>query len=216
MVAREQRIKAIDRIAPVDITQGVDRCGDVVDELAVTRGFKVENTNQVTISQENSFSNILIAQSSPSSITRTINGEVVTAYALYRYYSSSGSDHFYTTNFDELGFGRSGYSLEGIAAYISTQSYSGTIPLYRAYSSSASNHFYTTNLAELVAAGGLGYVYEGVAGYVYSIPVTGTVPLYRYYSSSGTDHFYTTNFSELGAGGLGYVFEGIAGYVIPN
>nr|WP_231503762.1 hypothetical protein [Paenibacillus sp. 1-18] len=35
---------------------------------------------------------------------------------LYRYYN--GTDHFYTTDFNELGNGRSGYSLEGIAGYI--------------------------------------------------------------------------------------------------
>jgi hypothetical protein len=52
LVACEQRIKAIDRIAPVDITQSVDRCGDVVDELAVTCGFKVENTNDFVFAKE--------------------------------------------------------------------------------------------------------------------------------------------------------------------
>ena len=188
--------------------------------LATSNSSKLQNSNQLSISKgKSSPENIIVAQNPvlSSPITRTINGVQVTAYALYRYYNSSIVDHFYTVNFAELGNGNGGYISEGIAAYISTQQYPGTIPLYRAYSGSAGDHFYTTNLSELVAAGGSsGYVYEGVAGYIYPMPFTGTVPLYRYYLSAGRNHFYTTNFGELGGGRGGYVFEGIAGYVIPN
>lgn len=182
--------------------------------LATSNSSKLQNSNQLTISKGKSSSeNLLIAQ--VPSITRRINGAVVTAYPLYRYYNSSIVDHFYTVNFAELGNGSSGYILEGIAAYISKIQYAGTVPLYRYYSSAATDHFYTTNFSEL-GGGKNGYVFEGIAGYVYPRPITDTLPVYRYYSSASRDHFYTTNFSELGGGRSGYVFEGIAGYVIPS
>lgn len=38
--------------------------------------------------------------------------------AVYRYYSSNQNDHFYTTNFNELGGGNNSYVYEGIAFYI--------------------------------------------------------------------------------------------------
>jgi hypothetical protein len=183
------------------------------EALASLNSSKPQNTNQFISKDKINSENLLLAQ--VPSVTRQINGVAVTAQPLYRYYNPSIVNHFYTVNFSELGSGRDGYISEGIAAYISTQQYPGTIALYRAYNASATDHFYTTNLSELVASGALGYAYEGVAGYVYSIPVTDTVPLYRYYSSRGTDHFYTTNFAELGGGKDGYVFEGITGYVIP-
>ena len=183
--------------------------------LATLNYFQHQNTNQLTIGESKTrSSNILVAQN-PGYITRTINGVVVTAYAFYRYYNGSNPDHFYTVNFDELGYGNGGYILEGVAGYIPKISYPETIPLYRYYSGGASDHFYTTNFNEL-GGGRDGYVYEGIAGYVYATPTTGTIPLYRYYSGGASDHFYTTNFSELGGGRDGYVFEGIAGYVIPG
>ncbi|MEH1932117.1 MAG: hypothetical protein V7K14_06260 [Nostoc sp.] len=182
--------------------------------LATSNSSQLQNSNQLTISKGKSSSeNLLLAQ--VPFITRIINGTVVTAYPLYRYYNPSTVDHFYTVNFAELGNGNSGYISEGIAAYISKIQYAGTVPLYRYYSSAATDHFYTTNFSEL-GGGKSGYVFEGIAGYVYPRPITNTLPVYRYYSSGATDHFYTTNFSELGGGKNGYVFEGIAGYVIPS
>ncbi|MEH2122511.1 hypothetical protein [Nostoc sp.] len=186
--------------------------------LATPNYSQLQNTNQLTINERKTrSSNILVVpnQVLPNTTTRIIDGIIVTAYAFYRYYNPSSSDHLYTTNFDELGNGSGEYIYEGIAAYIPTQQYSGTIPLYRYYSSVASDHLYTTNFSELGNASN-GYVLEGTAGYVYSTQFTGTIPLYRYYSLAASDHLYTTNFNELGNGKNGYVLEGIAGYVIYN
>ncbi|HEY9045382.1 MAG TPA: M57 family metalloprotease [Ohtaekwangia sp.] len=133
---------------------------------------------------------------------------------VYRYYSGSSGDHFYTTNWGELGSGKDGYVLEGITLYANTSQASGTVPVYRYYSGSSSDHFYTTNWGEL-GAGGSGYTYEGVAFYAFTSQVSGTVPVYRYYSGSSGDHFYTTNWGELGAGGSGYTYEGIGFYGYP-
>jgi hypothetical protein len=149
-------------------------------------------------------------------LTGTINGCSGTISPLFRYWSASGSDHFYTTTWAELGWGGSGYVIEGTAGSLLASSFApcGATPLYRYYSGAASDHFYTTNWSEL-GGGSSGYTYEGVQGYCFPSPVTGTVPLYRYYSGSSPDHFYTTNWSELGAGAAGYVLEGIQCYVSP-
>ncbi|HEY9006031.1 MAG TPA: M57 family metalloprotease [Ohtaekwangia sp.] len=134
--------------------------------------------------------------------------------AVYRYYSGSGGDHFYTTNWAELGAGKNGYVLEGIALFANTSQASGTVPVYRYYSSRDGDHFYTTNWAEL-GSGGSGYTYEGVAFYAFSSQASGTVPIYRYYSGRDGDHFYTSNWAELGSGGSGYTYEGIGFYGYP-
>jgi hypothetical protein len=134
--------------------------------------------------------------------------------AFYRYYNAGNGDHFYTTNFSELGGGGHGYVSEGIAAYVYPNPVNNTTPLYRYYNAGNGDHFYTTNWAE-VAGGSHGYVFEGIAAYVYPTPFNNTAPFYRYYNAGNGDHFYTTNFSELGGGRSGYVSEGVAAYVYP-
>lgn len=126
--------------------------------------------------------------------------------ALYRYFGNG--EHFYTTSWNELGSGRSGYRYEGVQCYIFTSQSQGTIPLYRYYGNG--DHFYTTNWNE-IGSGRYGYRYEGVQGYVYPSKKASTVPLYRYYGNG--DHFYTTNWNELGGGRAGYSYEGIQCYV---
>jgi hypothetical protein len=128
------------------------------------------------------------------------------AGALYRYFGNG--EHFYTTNWNELGSGRGGYAYEGIQGYIYTNQQPGTVPLYRYFGNG--EHFYTTNWNELGGGRG-GYAYEGIQGYVNPTQQPGTVPLYRYFGNG--DHFYTTNWSELGGGRGGYGYEGIQCYV---
>ena len=126
------------------------------------------------------------------------------------------ADHFYTTNFAELGGGNLGYKYEGIQGYVLRYSPPTTTKLYRYYLGEPSrDHFYTTNWYELGAGSG-GYRYEGVAAYVYPNQDPGTVPLYRYYNKETIDHFYTTSWAELGAGRIGYAYEGIAAYIYPS
>ena len=91
------------------------------------------------------------------------------AVPLYRAYSPSATDHFYTTNEAERdnAVNNLGYSAEGIAAYIFPSATCSSVPLYRMYSPSATDHFYTTNAAERQnAIANLGYSDEGIAGYV--------------------------------------------------
>ncbi|KDQ56738.1 hypothetical protein JAAARDRAFT_36229 [Jaapia argillacea MUCL 33604] len=88
---------------------------------------------------------------------------------LYRLYSSSHPDHFYTTDAHErdLAIKDLGYTSEGIACYVYRRQECDTIPLYRTYSSSATDHFYTTDEAERDrAVAELGYTNEGIAAYV--------------------------------------------------
>ena len=82
---------------------------------------------------------------------------------LFRYFNRSG-DHFYTTNFQELGYGRAGYNYQGIKGYVFPGGGSGRLPLYRFFNSTLGNHFYTTNYNEGRSAPG--YRYEGVQCYI--------------------------------------------------
>ncbi|MFV2057413.1 MAG: S8 family serine peptidase [Thiohalomonadales bacterium] len=144
-------------------------------------------------------------------INRLIRTPVRTA-PLYRYWNARTGDHFYTTNWRELGRGRLGYRYEGVACYIFPRRVSATVPLYRYWNPRNTDHFYTTNWREL-GRGRLGYRYEGIQGYVQSRRVAGSIPLYRYWNPRNGDHFYTTRWSEIGRGRYGYRFEGIQCYV---
>ena len=85
---------------------------------------------------------------------------------LYRYWNPGIGDHFYTTNFAELGQGRHGWRLEGIQSYVQPQRATGSQPLYRYWNSGIGDHFYTTNFAEL-GQGRHGWRLEGIQCYVY-------------------------------------------------
>jgi serine/threonine-protein kinase len=130
---------------------------------------------------------------------------------LFRYWNPVNGDHFYTTDFGELGAGRLGYRLEKVQAHVYPVPHGGTVPLYRYWNSRNGDHFYTTNYGEL-GAGRSGYRLEKIQAYVYPSPRSGTVPIFRYWNARNGDHFYTTNYRELGAGRSGYRLEGIAGY----
>jgi len=131
---------------------------------------------------------------------------------LYRYWNPGIGDHFYTTNWGELGKGRHGWKYEGIQCYVRAARKGGTVPLYRYWNPGIGDHFYTTNWREL-GRGRHGWKYEGIQCYVHTRPQPGVVPLYRYWNPRIGDHFYTTNWRELGRGRYGYQFEGVQCFV---
>lgn len=144
--------------------------------------------------------------------------DVNSAVPFYRYHNVKSKDHFYTTNWSELGKGKDGYAYEWIAGYIYTNSSSvkGLVPLYQYYDEKNKDHFYTTDWSEL-QQGKDKYVYEKIAGYVFpsSSRPNGTVPMYRYWDSQSVDHFYTTDWSELQQGKDKYVYEWVACNIFP-
>jgi hypothetical protein len=125
---------------------------------------------------------------------------------LYRYWNSRISDHFYTTNWSDLGAGKYGYKFEETQCYVFATQQPGSVPLYRYWNSKVGDHFYTTNWAEL-GAGRSGYVYECIQCYVFPGAGHKNAGVYRYWNGAGTDHFYTTNYDELGVGEYGYHLE---------
>jgi hypothetical protein len=93
---------------------------------------------------------------------------------LYRYWNPSIADHFYTTNWAELGSGRYGWNYEGIQCYVLPVQTPGSLPLYRYWNPGAGDHFYTTNWGEL-GSGRYGWNYEGIQCYVFP-SATGGAP----------------------------------------
>ena len=140
------------------------------------------------------------------------------AIPVYRMYSPTIMDHFYTTNFDEYMTGavKVGYSQEGILGYLYQTNVPGTVPVYRMYSPYVTDHLYTTSDNEYTtSAVNVGYSEEGILGYLYLNSNTGTSPLYRMYSPYATDHLYTTSYNEYttNAVNVGYSQEGTLGYL---
>lgn len=95
-----------------------------------------------------------------------INNQEFNTVPLYRYYSSSLTDHFYSTS-DQTP---AGYVSEGVIGYIFPAQQQGTVPLYRLYRHQGQplngDHLYTSSLAERDSASQHGYVYESIEGYV--------------------------------------------------
>ena len=135
-----------------------------------------------------------------------------TTVPLHRYWNSEIGDHFYTTNWAELGTGKYGWRYEGIQCHVLPAPRAGTVPLYRYWNAVVGDHFYTTNWAEL-GSGRSGWVYERIECHVYPTQANGTVPLHRYWNGQITDHFYTTNSAELGSGRWGWGYEGVQCHV---
>ncbi|HEX4964546.1 MAG TPA: hypothetical protein VF173_27265 [Thermoanaerobaculia bacterium] len=137
-------------------------------------------------------------------------GAMALSVSLYRYYNPGNGDHFYTTNYNELGSGALGYYFEWVQCHIDTQTGPAHAAFYRFYNPTTGGHFYSTNYYEAPS----GYNFEWIQGYVYTYNYTGSlVPLYRYYNSGTDKYFYTTNYYELGAGAQGFVYQTIAGWV---
>jgi hypothetical protein len=134
---------------------------------------------------------------------------------LYRYWNPGAGDYLYTTDWNELGPGRSGWGYEGVQCHVLAQPRAGSVPLHRYWHPTVADHFYTTDWREL-GPGKFGWEYQGVQCHVYPSRVAGAVPLYRYWNAGAGDHRYTTNWAELGAGRSGWRYEWIQCYVFPQ
>ncbi|KAJ3851405.1 hypothetical protein EV368DRAFT_2562, partial [Lentinula lateritia] len=143
------------------------------------------------------------------------------AIPLLRAFSSTGKDHFYTTNSTEMNgvaIAQDAYSFEGDATFLWSTQETSTVPLYRLYSLTVNDHFYTIDANETSEAIASGYAFDTdshIAGYVYPYSICGASPMYRLYSSSSSDHFYTMSQAESqSASASGYILEGIAGFAL--
>jgi hypothetical protein len=141
---------------------------------------------------------------------------------LYRYYNAEIKDHFYTTSSGDLGFGKAGYTFQGVTAFIHppppqlaqnlpapTITFAPT-PLYRYWKPTTNDHFYSTK-TQLPVTQMRGWIPQGVVASTYTEQVPGTVPLYRYYNAQDKDHLYTTKKFASGKGG--FVAEGVEAFV---
>jgi C1A family cysteine protease len=91
------------------------------------------------------------------------------AVALYRYMNAEIGDHFYTTDWNELGTGNYGWNFESIQCYIHTVAAPGRVPLYRYMNAEIGDHFYTTDWNEL-GSGKYGWNFEFIGCYVHGQP----------------------------------------------
>lgn len=104
-------------------------------------------------------------------VTASHHNEIKVAYpevqgqgkvTLQCYWHYKIKDHFYTTNWGELGSGRDGWQREGVAGCVMPYNDGVSSPLYRYWHSGIGDHFYTTNWNELGSGGG-GWSYEGIS-----------------------------------------------------
>ncbi len=172
------------------------------------------NTNPDLISVMNSTPRFYVQQwigFSPQDLLsiRTVYPLDNTQIPIYRYYKNAR--HFYTGNWNEIGYDTQGWSYEGYEGFVFNTSGTQRVPIYRYYAGGTGDYLYTTNWNEL-QNGRYGYGYEGILGYAFNSQVSGTVPLYRFRKlySGVTLHFYARNYSE----GNGWIYEGVCCYVL--
>ncbi|KAE9547315.1 hypothetical protein FO519_009473, partial [Halicephalobus sp. NKZ332] len=88
--------------------------------------------------------------------------------SLYRMWSASAHDHFYTTNYDEMLNALKDYKLEGTMGYCMPEPGYDLVPLHRFWSPSRHDHFYTISEDEKNQVQQKGdYNYEGIQCYVW-------------------------------------------------
>ncbi|KAJ3994189.1 hypothetical protein F5050DRAFT_1713899 [Lentinula boryana] len=160
-----------------------------------------------------------LPESQASATTSLSCANNTNAVPLLRAFSSSRTDHLYTTNSTEMNdvdISLDAYSFEGDAAFVWSTQEAFTVPLYRLFNQNVNDHFYTIDANESNEALSLGYAFDTdshIAGYLYPYSICGAAPIYRLYSTSKTDHFYTMSQTES-ASASGYVVEGIAGFAL--
>lgn len=133
-----------------------------------------------------------------------------TMVPLYHYYNSSNNDHFYTTNYSELGTGAFGWNYVDVICHVSDTSteYNGAlkIPLYEYVNNG--RHFFTTNYNRL-GAGAANWTYVKIACYVWYLTAyawhvgSASFPMthyYRYIHTSDLTFFYSTDNTLAGGG----------------
>ncbi|MCO6565085.1 MAG: hypothetical protein J6581_06545 [Apibacter sp.] len=130
----------------------------------------------------------------------------------YRYYING--QHFYTSNYNELG----NRFYEGILGKIFANQTDEAYPIFRYYNYKNGDRLSTLNWNELKNGGQGGWIYEGISGYAYKTQKPNTIPVYRFFKAlNKPDHFFTTNYSEIKfpLGNLyTYKYEGIAFYIL--
>jgi len=136
------------------------------------------------------------------------NPPVAGTSPVFRYHNINNGDHFYTTNYGELGDGNNNvYIFEGIGFFAYTSQVAGSVPVYRYNNTNNGDHFYSRSST---TPGN--YHFELIAFYAYASALNGSVPVYRYNNTSNGDHFYTKNQNEFFQSMSGYFFEDISFY----
>jgi hypothetical protein len=131
-------------------------------------------------------------------------GAVVQKTPIYRFWSPSMEDHFYTASQTERKklLADSTWVAEDIAFFALPYGVDpNTKPVYRFWSHALQAHFYTISSAEkdrLIQKYADSWTYEGIYFYVYpegSQPAD-AVPVYRFWSDTLNHHFYTAKTAE--------------------
>lgn len=132
---------------------------------------------------------------------------------IYRYWSRTQGDHFYTTNANEKP-NSNVYVYEGISGYVFKTQVAGSVPIYRSYKADIAAHYYST----VNDATNYGYSNEGILGYALPTSDSGSVPWYRLHIGYPTsDYLETISTKEKGeAIAKGYMDEGVVANICAS
>ncbi|EIM79479.1 uncharacterized protein STEHIDRAFT_69486 [Stereum hirsutum FP-91666 SS1] len=134
--------------------------GPTVDHFYTTSVTELDNAvNQLGYSAEGITRRVLTAESACPYIK---------SEPLYRAYSTTAFDHFYTTSESEWNNAivNLGYNREGIAGYVYADQVCDSIPLFRTYGAAGTDYFYTANEQEYDGVVEGGFADEGIVGYI--------------------------------------------------
>ena len=140
--------------------------------------------------------------------------------AVFRFYNTSTSTHFYTisqTERDSVIATYPQFHYEGPAFYAYPGAVSGLSPVFRFYNTSTASHFYTISTTErdFVQATYPQFLYEGPRWYAQTSNSSSVIPVFRFYNTATSTHFYTVSPAErdyVMATYPQFTFEGISYY----
>ncbi len=147
-----------------------------------------------------------------SNKTCTANFVNVPRTPLYRCFTSSDFNHYYTPHswlcYPGIQSIDPNRYYEGIVGYVPTGGPYPSLYVYGGYNASYGDSFYTTNYNEYVDHHYAGWWnntgYQDFSLYPSNCSVPGTVPLYRFWHAGVGDHLYTTNWWEGASNGFHY------------
>jgi hypothetical protein len=168
----------------------------------------VTNTVTNTVTQTNTATataTTTTTTTTTSTVTTTVTNtatETATSMPVFRFFSATNWEHFYTTNASEVI--NPDFAYEGTTYNVFSSRLTNTRAIYRCVAPYGKHFLSTDSRCE-------GNVVEGLMGFIYNQQVAGSKPLYRKVHRPTNDHLATLDANE---GGNAYQYEYILGYVM--
>lgn len=196
-----QASEALDRSAPASSAQSPGAQKSVAPDQSVDELWRKAASLNATELQEAEKVAVQRSGADRSGASSATAKAVTNRLAVYRFFNSQTSAHFYTSSTaerDHVIATLPQFHYEGQAFWASASATAGMSPVYRFFNQQTGVHFYTISDDERdhILASLPQLHYEGVAYYASKTAGADLFPLYRFYLAGKGYHFYTGRAQE--------------------